>query len=124
MADTEATEEVQVPIVVPKTNIDQLLAQAVVDSKLSDLIAGVIKQALGNQYEVKQQIEQIVKQQIRSEIERTLSYPEAREARDGQELPEDHPAVVLRNRIAEGVRTFLADDENLKKLVSQSLRSY
>lgn len=119
----DETEEVLVPIVVPKTNIDLLIAQAVVDSKLGDLIEAAIKSALGNEWTVKQEIEGIVKTQIRSEIQRTLTFPEAREAHDG-ELPADHPAVILRDRITEGVRAFLSDDANLQKLVNNALRTY
>ena len=127
MGLTPETEEIQVPITVPKTNIDAMIAQAVVDSKISTLIEQEISKALSS-YQLSSMIGDIIKQVIRGEISSFLNLPYLDDERNPGHGDENHPARRLKAAIVAEVDKVLNEEDNLSKLVTTALsgqfRSY
>lgn len=112
MADTE---NVSIPITIPAINFEQAVVQAVVDSKMGELIQSAIANFLGNQYQLQEDIRKEVRAVVSQEIRKALGTEWDPKLKEQVSSP---AAQRLRKMIVAEVEKTLTEPEALSKLVN------
>ena len=116
MADTE---NVPVGITIPTVNIEQAITQAVVNSKIGDMIQNAIASFLGSQYQLQEDIKREVKQVITGEIRQALGTEYDPETKEQVATP---AAQRLRKAVIAEVERTLNEPEAIQKLVDSVMK--
>lgn len=115
------SEDVQIPIRIPAFDLDQQIKNAVVESKLGKIIEDAIKDTIGNQYKIGEQVKTIVMTEVRSVVTDMLTLPYLDDTKNPGYGDENHPARRLRAAIVAEVEKQLSDADTLRKIVGRAI---